>query len=177
MTDCNDNAYVEAADSLEETASAPDTNTDLREGTEEQSESDPIEADNANELEQLRTEVKALKAQLEGERAMYGRMSRECAEFSELYPDVSLSSLPDDIWDSVKKGVPIAAAYALSERKSFLARTKAETVNSANSRLSSGSVDSSSGEEYFSPAEVRAMSSSEVRANYSTIIRSMSKWH
>ena len=173
MTDCTDTAYVESTDTPEETATSPD----LPEHEASQDESAPIESVDTDEIEQLREEVKVLKAQLEGERAMYGRMSRECAEFSELYPEVPLSAIPDDIWDSVKKGVPIAAAYALSERKSFLARARAESVNSENSRLSSGSVDSSSNEEYFSPAEVRAMSASEVRANYSTIIRSMSKWH
>ena len=130
-----------------------------------------------DELEALRNEVKSLKAQLEGERALYGRMSAECAEFAELYPEVSLKSLPDSIWESVKNGVPIAAAYALHERKASLERARAELVNNENSRSSSGSIDSPPTEDYFSPAEVRAMSAAEVRANYSTIIRSMSKWH
>lgn len=31
--------------------------------------------------------------------------------------------------------------------------------------------------DYFTPAEVRAMSAAEVKANYSKIITSMSRWH
>ena len=131
----------------------------------------------ANELEALRAEVSTLRAQLEGERALYGRMSAECAEFSELYPSVPLSDLPDSIWESVKKGVPIAAAYALHERKNTLIKMKADLINDINSRSSSGSIDSHPAEEYYSPDEVRAMSPAEVRSNYSSIIRSMSKWH
>ncbi len=130
-----------------------------------------------NELEALRAEVSSLRAQLEGERALYGRMSTECAEFSELYPTVPLSEIPDSIWESVKLGVPIAAAYALYEKRSSMARAKADLINSANSRASSGSIDSPPTEDFFSPAEVKAMSPAEVRKNYSTIIRSMSKWH
>ena len=133
--------------------------------------------DSASELDSLRAEVSALRAQLEGERAFYGRMTAECAEFSELYPSVPLSSVPDTIWESVKRGVPIAAAYALYEKKDTVARSKAELINNANSLSSSGPIDSPRAEEYFSPAEVKAMSAAEVRANYSTIIRSMSKWH
>ena len=150
---------------------------ELLQATDERYDGESNETSEPDELETLRSEVKVLKAQLEGERALYGRMSAECAEFAELYPDVSLKSLPDSIWESVKNGVPIAAAYALHERRSSLERTKAELINNANSRSSSGSLDSPPAEDYFSPAEVRAMSAAEVRANYSTIIRSMSKWH
>ena len=150
---------------------------ELLQDTDERYDGESNETSEPDELETLRSEVKVLKAQLEGERALYGRMSAECAEFAELYPDVSLKSLPDSIWESVKNGVPIAAAYALHERRSSLERTKAELINNANSRSSSGSLDSPPAEDYFSPAEVRAMSAAEVRANYSTIIRSMSKWH
>lgn len=142
----------------------------------------PADSDNAepsreDELSTLRAELKSLRGQIEEERALLSRMSLECEEFSLLYPGVPLSSLPDSIWESVKKGTPIAAAYALSERRAALARTRADEVNKANSLLSSGSVDSPPTEEFFSPAEVRAMSREQVKANYSKIINSMSKWH
>jgi outer membrane protease len=104
-------------------------------------------------------------------------MNSECAEFNLLYPSISISSLPDSIWESVKKGVPIAAAYALEERRAAVADMKAQSVNAANRQLSSGSIDAPATEEFYTPDEVRAMSPLQVRENYSKIISSMSKWH
>ena len=160
-----------------------DEEADLTESHPADDEQAPVTSDkNGSEVEKdelaaLRSEVELLRAQLEGERALYGRLSAECAEFSELYPTVSLSEIPDGIWESVKRGVPIAAAYALHERRAAIEQAKAEQINSANSRASSGSLDSHPNEEFFTPDEVRAMSPAEVRTNYTTIIRSMSKWH
>lgn len=144
---------------------------------EETEAADEAESDSAHELEALRAEVESLKAQLNEERALYSRVNAECNEFARLYPEVPLSSLSEDIWESVKRGVPIAAAYALEERRAAVANMKASAVNDNNRRLSSGSVDRRTAEEYFSPDEVRAMTPGEVRANYSKIISSMSKWH
>ena len=135
------------------------------------------EASSSDELDTLRAEVASLKAQLTEERAIYSRINAECAEFAELYPNVPLSSLSDGIWDSVKRGVPIAAAYALSERRAAVADMKANAVNSANRQLSSGSIDPHQSEEYYSPEEVKSMTPAQVRANYSKIISSMQKWH
>ena len=185
----NENIYDTASEEITESSALPEDESETfaenKSGSTTPSEAVGAEAEEinadpengANELEALRAEVSALRAQLEGERAIYGRMSAECAEFSELYPDVPLSDIPDSIWENVKRGVPIAAAYALRERKDFIMRAKATAVNSANLRASSGSVDSSPSEEYYTPDEVRAMSPAEVRSNYSSIIRSMSKWH
>ena len=129
------------------------------------------------DIKALKEQLAALQLQLEESRAMYDKFHADCMEFSQLYPSVSLSSIPDSIWDSVRSGVPLAAAYALAEKKEALANTKAENVNSKNKSLSSGSLTPSKREEFFSPAEVRAMSAPEVRANYAKIIASMSKWH
>lgn len=125
----------------------------------------------------LKEELDKLKSELENSRAAYDRLSSECADFSELYPDIPVTSLPDSVWKSFKSGVPLAAAYALYEKRERMAAAKAADVNAKNKELSSGSLDSSKSEEFFSPAEVRAMSAAEVRANYAKIITSMSKWH
>ena len=160
----------------DEMTDAADEPTDEPIG-EENEASDEAESDSVDELEALRAEVESLRAQLNEERAVYSRVNSECNEFARLYPEIPLSSLSEDIWESVKRGVPIAAAYALEERRAAVANMKANTVNENNRRLSSGSVDRLTAEEYFSPDEVRAMTPGEVRANYSKIISSMSKWH
>lgn len=129
------------------------------------------------EILALRAELDSLKKELEENRAFYARLDGECAEFSSLYPDVSVTSLPDTVWQSVKKGVPLSAAYALEVRRAEVKAQKARQVNRDNSEMSSGALGNNNRNDFFSPAEVRAMSASEVRANYSKIIESMSKWH
>lgn len=125
----------------------------------------------------LRAEIDSLKRELEESRAFYARLDVECAEFSSLYPDVSITSLPDVVWQSVKKGVPLSAAYALEVRRAEVKAQKARTVNRENSEMSSGALGNDNRNDFFSPSQVRSMSASEVRANYSKIIESMSKWH
>ena len=129
-----------------------------------------------NGLEQLRSELMRLRAELAERDRMLTRIGTECEEFRQLYPDASLSDLSDGVWEDVRRGVPIAAAFALSERRRQLTEQKAAQYNLTNSHRSAGSV--AGGEnEYFSPAEVRAMSGAEVRENYQKIMRSMTQWH
>lgn len=143
---------------------------------EEKSEEEEPKPD-ANEIAYLKAELDALKKELDESRAFYARLEGECAEFSELYPSVPLSSLPDSIWQSVKNGTPLAAAYALEARKAEMAARRAEAVNGENRNMSSGALSSDSYNDFFTPAEVRAMTAAEVRANYTKIVNSMSKWH
>ena len=93
-----------------------------------------------------------------------------------LYPQTPLSSLPDNVWQDVKQGIPLAAAYALAERRRAYTEALASSTNEQNKKCSAGAI-SSTENEYFSPSEVRAMSQGEVRANYQKIMRSMQKWN
>lgn len=129
------------------------------------------------DISALKAELDSLRSQLEMSRAMYDRLHGECIEFANLYPGVPLSSIPDSIWESTKTGIPLAAAFALAEKKEQAAKAKAMNVNSQNNERSSGALSSAKTEEFFTPAEVRAMSVAEVKANYAKIITSMSKWH
>jgi hypothetical protein len=105
------------------------------------------------------------------------RISNEYAEFKALFPDASVSELPDSVRISVKNGVPLAAAYALYERRKAMSASAASKVNEKNSELSFAVKSGKISETYFSPNEVRQMSASEVKANYSKIIDSMSHWN
>lgn len=132
-----------------------------------------------SELEQLRGELKQLREELHQRdlRAQREeRISREYTEFLELYPETPIASLPQEVWQEVEKGTPLAAAYALAERKRSLRVGRAADSNTSNRTRSAGAVRNAESIE-FSPAEVRAMSSQEVRANLSKIMRSMQKWH
>ena len=104
------------------------------------------------------------------------RIAKEYAEFSELFPGVSVSSLPDSVSESVRTGVPLAAAYALYHLKKEAAIAAASRINKKNSERSFALKKNDSSDSYFSPAEVREMSAAEVRTNYKKIIDSMSHW-
>ena len=132
----------------------------------------PADAD----TESLRQELKLLRQKLDEQTRMMERMGSECEEFRSLYPDSSLESIPDEVWGSVKKGIPLAAAYALAQRRAQRTEELARLRNRENTLRSPGAVrDASSG--CYTPDEVRAMSPAEVRKNYQSIMLSMQKWH
>ena len=133
------------------------------------------EPSNAEQIAFLRAELSRMQAKLEEKDAFYTRVSLECAEFSTLFPETPLSELPDSVWESVKNGIPIAAAYALEQHRNAMAQARAAQVQQRNRERSAGAVGQPE-DEYFSPAEVRAMSQAEVRKNYQKIMLSMQKW-
>ena len=164
------NEEIEEAEENEVVEETPENET------EDEPENEETKPD-ASELAYLKAELETLKKELAESRAFYSRLEGECAEFSELYPGVPLASLPDSIWQSVKKGVPLAAAYALEVRKAELDTLRAQKINTLNRNMSSGALEGDSRSDYFTPDQVRAMSAAEVRANYTKIVNSMSKWH
>ena len=147
----------------------PDPHSDL-------DPSSPPEADPTEQLQQLRDELSRLRAEMAQQATFFSRMGLECEEFRTLYPQASLADLPDCVWEDVKQGIPIAAAYALAERRRAYTESLAAVANQKGRQCSSGAL-ASTDPDYFSPGEVRAMSQAEVRANYQKIMRSMPKWH
>ena len=59
--------------------------------------------------------------------------------------------------------------------KNMSIERQAEQVNRRNDAASAGDVSGGTAD-YFSPAEVRGMTPAEVRANYSKIMNSISRW-
>ena len=175
---------VEAADSCQVPAPCEqmeDTtaeNPALFEDSRADSDSDCISAlpeASPHGLDELRDELIALREELAVERARHERRSREYEEFCRLYPDVPLADCPDTVWREVERGTPLAAAYALEERRRALIAARAAQTNAQNRQRSSGCVKDAQGD-FFTPDEVRSMSQSEVRTNLSKIMQSMKKW-
>ena len=129
----------------------------------------------ASELERLRGELNRLRRDMEAQKRAFDRFGAECAEFCELYPEKSPSEIPDDVWASMREGVPLAAAFALHERRRTRIEEAARLLNEKNRSRSTGAVETSRGG-YLSPDEVRAMTPAEVKANYQSILLSMQKW-
>lgn len=143
------------------------------------SDSDPApdsQAASQERLEQLRNELTQLRTELAEKDIYWARMAEEFEEFRTLYPETAFSSLPDSVWQDVRRGIPVAAAYALAEKKRAYTEMLAQKSNFENQKRSSGALESVEND-YFSPSEVRAMSSDEVRKNYQKIMQSMQKWH
>ncbi len=129
------------------------------------------------EIEHLRSEINALKEDISRREVEFERMNSECHEFSMLFPDVSLQNVSDSVWEQVKKGIPLSAAYAYDERKRNLERTRSQSINARNSEKSTGRLVGDDNGGYFSPSEVKAMDRNQIKANYSKIIDSMSHWN
>ncbi len=163
----------EETEELRDEDSAYDGGASVPEDTERASE---VTEEASRENEGLKAEIAELRRALEEKEAEKARILAELGEFSELFPDTELKKIPQNVWDSVKEGLPLAAAYALYEKKTETGRALAHTVNQRNAERSSGAVGRENGSEYYSPAEVRKMSAAEVRKNYNTIIESMKKW-
>lgn len=146
-------------------------------GTDPDSHSDTADAEDASGgADELRAELTRLREDYARAEAMREKTEREYEEFFELFPDVPVSSVPDEVWSRVREGTPLAAAFALAERRRFLQEQLAKESNARNRERSSGKVGGSASE-FYSPEEVRAMSQGEVRSNFSKIINSMKKWH
>lgn len=128
------------------------------------------------ELSRLREELTQLREELTRKEAVSFRLGRECAEFRDLYPEIPLSAVPDEVWNAVRDGVPLPAAFALAERRRERLEQAAKDSNRRNLSRTSGELGQEA-PSYFSPEEVRRMSRDEVRENYSNILLSMQKWH
>ena len=127
--------------------------------------------------EELCTEIERLRAELEETKSLHARMANELGEFHALFPDVNTASIPESIWEQVKNGIPLAASYALYEKKCNLRRQHAEEINLHNAKHTPGAAGKNTPAEYFSPDEVRRMSQSEVRSNYQKIMESVKTWN
>jgi len=144
---------------------------------EDQSEEVCEEVENTDNSDVLREKIKQLREHLDRIEREHKRMFSEIGEFSEVFPNVSLEVVPSEVWSSVKSGVPLAAAYALYEKKSRAQLELADMVNQKNAERSSGALKGESDDQFYSPSEVRKMSPREVRAKYNLIIESMKKWN
>ena len=133
------------------------------------------EAPEAEESIDLNAELDSLRRRLEVAERTAREISAGWREFTELYPDADISSLPDSFNADIERGIPPAAAYALEMRRREVRRTKIEAADRRAREMSSGRINSTD-DSLYSPDEVRAMPPSEVRKNMEKIRRSMKSW-
>ena len=150
---------------------------DVSEVTNGTGDAENVEPDSSAEIAELREQVRRLTEELETRKAQQEKAAAQIDEFSALFPDIAVNTVPEEVWDSVRSGNSLAAAYALYTRRVEARDEQVKAVNAKNAAHSTGKAGRGTAEEYFTPAEVKAMSRSEVRANYSKIIESMKKWN
>jgi len=132
-------------------------------------EADTVEPD-------LHTELDDLRAKLEKAERAAREITEGWREFTELYPDADISTLPDSFNAALERGIPPAAAYALELRRREVEQIKIARADRKAREQSFGRIESAE-DSLYSPAEVRAMKPAEVRKNIEKIRRSMKSWH
>ncbi len=147
---------------------------------EAQQENPPSEVSDVSQsdgYEALLSETSESSAELEKRKAEAKERERQLKELYELFPNCDAGALPESVWQSAREGNSLAASYALYVCRAKKRENEIKNVNRKNASLSAGYAGDAARGEYFTPDEVRAMSQSEVRANYNKIIASMKKWN
>ncbi len=150
-----------------------DENLDL-ELTEELQENIP-EENGEDERASLLSELETLRSRLETAERTAREISAGWREFTELYPEADISSLPDSFNAAIERGIPPAAAYALELRRKEVRLARIKAADQRARELSAGKLDPAD-DTLYSPDEVRAMPPAEVRKNIEKIRRSMKSW-
>ncbi len=130
----------------------------------------------ADDNADLLGELEALRRRVEVAERTAREISAGWREFSELYPEADIASLPDSFNSAIERGIPPAAAYALEMRRREVTKGRIEAADRRARELSAGKLQPIE-DSLYSPEEVRAMSPSEVRKNMQKIRRSMKSWH
>ena len=163
---------------LEKIASKEDVATDEEDSEHEENSSDELaEILDNDEIKHLKDEIEALKSALEAKKKEQERIFAGLAEFAMNFSKVSMDSIPDEVWESVKNGASLSDAYSLYEKKREADESIVREVNRINAERSSGAISSAADGGYYSPDEVRKMTAYEVKKNYKLIIESMKKWN
>ena len=163
---------TESNDSVPSTESVPCASDEITESV--------IPDENEDITEKLNQRIAELNEELEAYKnaaAKQEAITKQLSEFSELFPDISVKAIPDEVWEEVKIGNSLAAAYSLYERRITEAARRIERINAQNAERAAGAAGKNMTQEFFSVDDVRKMSPSEVRANYAKIRRSMEKWN
>lgn len=99
-------------------------------------------------------------------------MQTELQEFLTAYPSVDLDDVPLQVWEKVKTGTTLCAAYSEYEASRKETEKAADEANAKNSAVP-GAVSGSGKRATLTAKEVAAMTPAQVKANYAEILASM----
>ena len=132
----------------------------------------PVEQEPYDETLSLRTEIERLQGEITRLTELQNRRGQELDEFCTLFPNISLAELPPEVRQQTDEGVPLAAAYALFEKRQALRHA----AGKKSAEHSWHGMSEGAHGDFYSPSDVRGMSAKEVHKNYKKIIESMKHW-
>ena len=142
---------------------------------EDPTEPEEIPTPDGDDRNTLLAELEAMRTRLEIAERTSREISAGWREFTELYPEADVASLPDSFNAAIERGIPPAAAYALELRRKEVRLARIKAADQRARELSAGKLDPAD-DTLYSPDEVRAMPPAEVRKNIDKIRRSMKSW-
>lgn len=136
----------------------------------------PQEGETAAE-EQIREEVSAEEPEREDIKDDGARRREDVELLLSLFPKLNASAVPDEVWDRVREGDSLSAAYCLWLVKTVKEKKRIDGVNSRNAHAALPPVsDDSEREGFFTRDTVRNMSREQIRKNLDRILKSMDSW-
>ena len=121
--------------------------------------------------------AKTRLAELERQRQAEDRRRADLSEFRELFPDVAITDVPQEVWDGVGHGMTLTDAYMRYDRRESIRRARAEAANAANAASAPpAQTPAPETPKNLSREDVARMSREEVRRNYDRILKSMPLW-
>lgn len=121
--------------------------------------------------------AKSRLAELERQRQAEDRRRADLSEFRELFPDVAITDVPQEVWDGVGHGMTLTDAYMRYDRRESIRRARAEAANAANAASAPpAQTPAPETPKNLSREDVARMSREEVRRNYDRILKSMPLW-
>lgn len=104
-------------------------------------------------------------------------LRREAKLLKELFPELNIDDIPDEVWERCKEGNELAREYAFYLIRRHNEENRAQKVNEKNTKSAPPKMAHDGGEEaYFTPEAVSRMSEKDIEKNYSAIMKSMEKW-
>lgn len=125
-----------------------------------------IDAFSDSDIEEYRLE-KLVKKNLE----------EELKTLFEIFPDVNVDDIPDEVFEKSNNGKGLAAEYALFYLKEEKKKGEQKEKEEENLKAAPPDVKNATEDAYFTPEDVRGMTEAEIRKNYHTIMKSMEKWN
>ncbi|MBE6689596.1 MAG: hypothetical protein E7588_10060 [Ruminococcaceae bacterium] len=105
-------------------------------------------------------------------------VSRELDRLWEVFPDIKIEDMPDEVWELVEKGETLLGAYCITLTKKAIEERAATEKNAENSLKTPPAVKNSGDtKQYFTRDEVSKMTRDQVRKNYDRIVDSMKHWN
>lgn len=105
------------------------------------------------------------------------RLKNDVALLLELFPKLKADAVPQEVWDRVREGDSLSAAYCLWLVKTVKEKKRIGEVNEKNRAASLPKLDTGSDEGFFTREAVKRMSQEQIRKNLDSILRSMDSWN